>query len=90
MLFKRTVLALAVLTISGCSLLQQPPREVEIITKPIKVDIVQPILPRPIKLKEPKWYVKSLPKTSKIKGGDKTFVDKDVGDLMIEDGVELI
>ena len=42
------------------------------------------------KVKEPKWYVKPLPKTSKIKGGDKTFVDKDVGDLMIEDGVELI
>ena len=42
------------------------------------------------KVKEPKWYVKSLPKTSKIKGGDKTFVNKDVGDLMIEDGVELI
>ena len=59
MLFKRTVIALAVLMISGCSLLQQPPREVEIITKPIKVDIVQPILPRPIKLKEPKWYVVS-------------------------------
>ena len=59
MLFKRTVIALAVLMISGCSLLQQPPREVEIITKPIKVDIVQPLLPRPIKLKEPKWYVVS-------------------------------
>ena len=42
------------------------------------------------KVKEPKWYVKPLPKTSKIKGGDKTFVNKDVGDLMIEDGVELI
>ena len=42
------------------------------------------------KVKEPKWYKKSLPKTSEIRGGDKTFVDKDVGDLMIEDGVELI
>ena len=42
------------------------------------------------KVKEPKWYKKSLPKTSEIKGGDRTFVDKDVGDLMLEDGVELI
>lgn len=50
---------LALLTISGCSLLQQAPREVEIITKPIKIDIVQPVLPRPIDLKEPRWYVVS-------------------------------
>ena len=42
------------------------------------------------KVKEPKWYKKSLPKTSEIRGGDRTFVDKDVGDLMLEDGVELI
>ena len=40
------------------------------------------------KVKEPKWYKKSLPKNSKF--GDNTFIDKDVGDLMIEDGVELI
>ena len=50
---------LALLTISGCSLLQQAPREVEIITKPVKIDIVQPVLPRPIDLKEPRWYVVS-------------------------------
>lgn len=45
------------LTISGCSLLG--PKEVEIITKPIELDIVQPVMPRPINLKEPKWYVVS-------------------------------
>lgn len=56
---KQIVSVLALLTISGCSLLQQAPREVEIITKPIKIDVVQPILPRPIELKEPKWYVVS-------------------------------
>ena len=50
---------LALLMISGCSLFQQPPREVEIITKPVKIDIVQPVLPRAIDLKEPKWYVVS-------------------------------
>ena len=53
MRLKQTVSVLALLTISGCSLLQQSPREVEIITKPVKVDIVQPVLPRPIDLKEP-------------------------------------
>ena len=59
MRLKQIVSVLALLTISGCSLLQQAPREVEIITKPIKIDIVQPVLPRAIDLKEPKWYVVS-------------------------------
>ncbi len=59
MRLKQIVSVLALLTISGCSLLQQAPREVEIITKPIKIDIVQPVLPRPIDLKEPRWYVVS-------------------------------
>ena len=40
------------------------------------------------KVKEPKWYKKPLPKNSKF--GDNTLVDKDVGDLMKCDGVELI
>ena len=59
MQLKQIAIALALLTISGCSLLQQPPREVKIITKPIQIEIVQPVLPRPLKLKEPKWYVVS-------------------------------
>ncbi len=59
MRLKQIVSVLALLTISGCSLLQQSPREVEIITKPVKIDIVQPTMPRPIDLKEPKWYVVS-------------------------------
>ena len=59
MQLKMTAVVLALLTISGCSLLQQAPREVEIITKPVKIDIVQPVMPRAIDLKEPKWYVVS-------------------------------
>lgn len=59
MRLKQIASVLALLTISGCSLLQQSPREVEIITKPVKIDIVQPTMPRPIDLKEPKWYVVS-------------------------------
>lgn len=51
--------AFLVLMISGCSLLQQPPREVEIVTKPVQIEIVQPVMPRPLDLKEPKWYVVS-------------------------------
>jgi hypothetical protein len=59
MRLKQIVSVLALLTISGCSLWQQAPREVEIITKPIKIEIVQPVLPRAIDLKEPRWYVVS-------------------------------
>ena len=59
MRLKQIVNVLVLLTISGCSLLQQAPREVEIITKPVKIDIVQPVMPRAIDLKEPKWYVVS-------------------------------
>lgn len=59
MLLKKIVSVLVLLTISGCSLLQQTPREVEIITKPVEIDIVQPVMPRAIDLKEPKWYVVS-------------------------------
>jgi len=59
MQLKQIASVLALLTISGCSLLQQAPREVEIITKPVQIDIVQPVMPRAIDLKEPKWYVVS-------------------------------
>ena len=57
MRLKMIALGLALLTISGCSIFG--PKDVEIITKPVQIDIVQPVLPRPINLKEPKWYVVS-------------------------------
>jgi hypothetical protein len=57
MQLKQIVIAFLALTISGCSILG--PREVEVKTVPIKLDIVQPVLPRPLDLKEPKWYVVS-------------------------------
>lgn len=57
MQLKTIAIAFLALTISGCSLLG--PKEVEIVTKPVKIDIVQPVLPRSIDLKEPKWYVVS-------------------------------
>ena len=46
---------LVLLTISGCS--STP--EVQIVTQPIQLKVTQPIIPRPISLKEPKWYVVS-------------------------------
>ena len=51
MQLKMIASAFLVLMISGCSLLQQPPREVEIVTKPVQIEIVQPVMPRPLDLK---------------------------------------
>ena len=43
--------------ISGCSLI--PARDIEIVSKPIQIDIMQPDLPRPVNLTAPQWYVVS-------------------------------
>jgi len=54
----RTLLILtALITISGCSLLGS--KQVEIVTKPVQIEIIQPGMPRPIELQDPKWYVVS-------------------------------
>ena len=50
-------LAILTLTISGCSLLGS--KKVEIVSKPIEIDIMQPDLPRPVQLTAPQWYVVS-------------------------------
>ena len=69
MRLKQIASALALLTISGCSLFPQEAREVEIITKPVQINITQPTLPRPVELKEPRWYVVS---DKKIANEDRT------------------
>ena len=79
--------ALILSTISGCSLLQVPPREVEIISKPIEIIITQPIMPLPLNLKEPHWYVVS---DSKIAGEDRTYFDKFVDDIKKKHGGDLV
>ena len=45
------------LTISCCSLLGT--KKVEVVSKPIQIDIMQPGLPRPVELTAPQWYVVS-------------------------------
>ena len=52
-----TLLLISTLTISGCSLL--PNKKVEIVSKPLEIDIMQPTMPRNIDLKEPRFYVVS-------------------------------
>ena len=48
---------LILLTISGCSLLGT--KQIEVVSKPVQIDIMQPDLPRPLELTAPWWYVVS-------------------------------
>lgn len=47
----------ALILLSSCSLI--PTKTVEIVSKPIEIEIMQPTLPRPVELTAPKWYVVS-------------------------------
>jgi hypothetical protein len=55
-----SILTILILITSGCSLI--PSKQVEIISKPIELEIMQPALPRPVDLTAPKWYVVSQTK----------------------------
>ena len=58
MIQKNFISLLCLLTIiSGCSLI--PARNVEIVSTPIEIEIMQPDLPRPVQLTAPKWFVVS-------------------------------
>ena len=46
-----------IIAISGCSLL--PTKKVEVVSKPIQIDIMQQDLPRPVELTAPQWWVVS-------------------------------
>ena len=54
------ILTILALTISGCAGFGS--KKVEIVSKPIQIDIMQPALPRPVELTAPKWYVVSTAK----------------------------
>ena len=85
--------ALILSTISGCSLLQVPPREVKIISKPIQIMITQPIMPRPLNLKEPNWYVVSDTKIANKDGQypeGYTYFDKFVDDIKKTHGGDIV
>ena len=51
------ILPILAIAISGCSLLGT--KQVEIVSKPVQIDIMQPDLPRPVVLTAPNWYVVS-------------------------------
>ncbi len=57
MIARSLMILTTILAISGCSLL--PTKTIEIDAKPIEIDIIQPVLPRPINLQQPQFYVVS-------------------------------
>jgi len=58
MILKNSIISIIlILTISGCSLLGT--KQIEVVSKPVQIDIMQPDLPRPVDLVAPKWYVVS-------------------------------
>lgn len=54
----RTFLILtAAILISGCSILGE--KKIEVVSKPVEIEIIQPTLPRDLDLGVPNWYVVS-------------------------------
>jgi len=57
MTLKNFSILILLITISGCSILGE--KRIEVQSKPVQIDIMQPQLPRPVELTAPKWYVVS-------------------------------
>ena len=57
MTLKSLVTLIAITLISGCSILGE--KKIEVVSKPVELQIIQPTLPREISLDTPKWYVVS-------------------------------
>jgi hypothetical protein len=86
----KTFLILTLTTlISGCSILGRFHEEkpIEIITKPIQIEIIQPVLPRELNLEAPKWYVVS---EAKIANPCKAIpkLDETGNPILNEDGTQ--
>ena len=80
--------ATLILSMTGCSWFpKQPEPEIITVTKPVRIEILQPDLPREIDLKDPTWYVVSeknleefLERIKKESGGNIVFFSMSVGD----------
>ena len=57
MTLKSLVTLATMVLISGCSILG--PKEIEVVSKPVQLEIIQPTLPREVSLNTPRWYVVS-------------------------------
>jgi len=61
---KFIILTSLIATISGCSLLGT--KQIEVVSAPIEIDIIQPTLPRPIEMTAPTWFVVSEAKKDNL------------------------
>jgi len=77
-----SLLLATTLLISGCSLI--PTRGIEINSTPVKIDILQPDLPRPVELTAPKWLVVSEAKIVKPCVKSLSFEPKKFNDEGVE------
>lgn len=60
MIARTFLILVTTIAISGCSTLGSFfNREIEVVTKPVQIEIIQPTLPREISLENPRWYVVS-------------------------------
>ena len=57
MTLKNFSILILLIAISGCSTFGT--KKIEVQSKPVQIDIMQPQLPRPVELTAPKWYVVS-------------------------------
>lgn len=57
MILRTLAILTLTLTVSSCSLFNS--KTIEIVSKPIEIEIIQPVLPRPLDLTAPKWFVVS-------------------------------
>ena len=77
-------LTLLLFLTSGCSMMGTKP--IEIVSKPVQIDIMQPALPRPVELTAPTWYVVSEAKITNPCKKSLSFDPKKFND----EGVELL
>ena len=77
-----TSLLCLLLVTSGCSLI--PTKTIEIVSKPIEIEIMQPDLPRPVELTAPKWFVVSEAKITNPCKKSLSFDPKKFNDEGIE------
>lgn len=65
MIARGLLLLTTISLISGCSVLgkwgfgAEPEKVIEVVTKPVEIEIIQPQMPRPLQLQSPTWYVVS-------------------------------
>ena len=95
-------LAILLLITSGCSLLGT--KQLEVVSKPVQIDIMQPDLPRTVDLTAPQWYVVSearitnpckkiedkRPKTCDLSERENIYLDRFLDEMKEQNNGEVV